>query len=114
MVQSASLTLLQAPANRLPTLNEFNEFIYTEGNGTPSRVFVASNGVHVYNTQAVVHQEALAFFRNGEVRQTVAAEVVASLLTTTVWRGTRPRSRPCKHSRGQDEEFNQPFQQLGA
>src|SRR3954471_12381459 len=55
-VQGANLALLQARedtrqvrANRLPSLNAFNQFIYTEGNGTPSGVFVANDGVHVYN-----------------------------------------------------------------
>src|SRR5205085_782645 len=31
----------QAKAAALPSLNAFNQFIYTEGNGTPSGVFVA-------------------------------------------------------------------------
>src|SRR5215831_14145673 len=61
-VQSANFALLQARedrlqarANRLPTLNAFNQFIYTEGNGTPSGVFVSNDGVHIYNEQAVIH-----------------------------------------------------------
>src|SRR5215469_16785152 len=48
-VQSANLSVLQAHedsaqvrANRLPAVNWFNQFIYTEGNGTPSGVFVAN------------------------------------------------------------------------
>src|SRR5262245_60970509 len=53
----------QAKAARLPTVNAFNQFIYTEANGTPSGVFVANDGVHVYNEQAVIHQEVLSFVR---------------------------------------------------
>src|SRR5579885_1736107 len=83
-IQSASSIALQAredtrqaQAARKPTLNAFNQFIYTEGNGTPSGVFVANDGVHVYNQQAVVHQELLSIFRRGEVDRALAAEAVA-------------------------------------
>jgi outer membrane protein TolC len=65
-IQSANLAVLlakedsaQARAGRLPTVNAFNQFIYTEGNGTPSGVYVANDGVHVYNEQAQVHEELL-------------------------------------------------------
>src|SRR5258706_15175343 len=71
-VMSANLAALQAKqdtvqarAARLPSLNAFNQFIYTEGNGTPSGVFVANDGVHIYNEQAVVHQELLSLARRG-------------------------------------------------
>src|SRR5436305_1260057 len=64
----------QAKAATLPTLNAFNQFIYTEGNGTPSGVFVANDGVHVYNEQAQVHEDLLSFVRRGEIRRTQAAE----------------------------------------
>ena len=63
-IQTASLAALsaredraQARANTLPSVSALNQFIYTEGNGTPSGVFVANDGVHVYNEQAVVHQD---------------------------------------------------------
>src|SRR5271165_5819621 len=71
--QAANLALLQAQedtkqtkAARLPTLNALNQFIYTEGNGTPSGVFVANDGVHVYNEQAVAHEDLGLFLRHGE------------------------------------------------
>jgi outer membrane protein len=83
-VQSANLAVLaaredtaQARAGRLPTVSWFNQFIYTEGNGTPSGVFVANDGVHVYNEQAVVHEVDFAYFRMAEVRRALAAEAVA-------------------------------------
>jgi outer membrane protein TolC len=83
-IQSANIAVLlakedtlQARANRLPTVNAFNQYIHTEGNGTPSGVFVANDGVHVYNEQAVVHEEVLAFFRKGETHRALAAEAVA-------------------------------------
>jgi outer membrane protein TolC len=65
--------LKQAKAAALPTLNAFNQFIYTEGNGTPSGVFVANDGVHIYNEQAVVHQELFSLARRGEIRRAAAA-----------------------------------------
>src|SRR5450432_2565545 len=93
-IQSGNLAVLlakedtvQARANRLPTVNAFNQFIYTEGNGTPSGVFVANDGVHIYNEQAVVHQEALAFVRRGELNRSLAAEAVARARVDVASRG---------------------------
>ncbi len=78
---------LQARSNRLPSVNAFNQFIYTEGNGTPSGVFVANDGVHVYNEQAQVHQELLAIVRHGEVSRALAAEAVARAKVEIAARG---------------------------
>ncbi len=98
-IQSANLAVLlarqdrvQARALALPTVNAFNQFIYTEGNGTPSGVFVANDGVHVYNEQAQVHEELLSVFRHGEMRRALAAEAVASRQSRS--RRTRSRSQP--------------------
>src|SRR5690349_18801899 len=68
---------VQAKAALLPSLNWFNQYIYTEGNGTPSGVFVANDGVHVYNEQAQIHEDLLSFVRRGEIRRTQAAEAAA-------------------------------------
>ena len=94
LVQSANLAALQARedtaqvrAARLPQVNAFNQFIYTEGNGTPSGVFVANDGVHVYNEQAQVHQEVLAFFRHGETNRALAAEAIARAKVDVAARG---------------------------
>src|SRR5208282_3366377 len=83
-IQTASLAALQAKEDRaqaragtLPSVSALNQFIYTEANGTPSGVFVANDGVHVYNEQAVVHEELLAFVRHGEVNRALAAEAIA-------------------------------------
>ena len=69
--QSATLAIaqaaedrVQARAARLPSVNGLSEFLYTQGNGTSSGVFVANNGVHIYNEQAVIHQEVLAIARS--------------------------------------------------
>ncbi len=67
----------QAKAATLPSVNALNQFIYTEGNGTPSGIFVANDGVHVYNEQALVHEDVLSLVRRGEIRRTEAAEAAA-------------------------------------
>lgn len=79
----------QARAGTLPSVNAFNQFIYTEGNGTPSGVFVANDGVHVYNEQAVVHEELLALARRGEVRFAAASEAVAQARVQIAARGLK-------------------------
>jgi outer membrane protein TolC len=83
-IQSANLAAalahedrVQARAGLLPTLNAFNQFIYTEANGTASGVFVANDGVHVYNEQAVVHQDLLNIYRRADLRRAKAVEAVA-------------------------------------
>ncbi len=93
-IQSANLNALlakedrvQAKAATLPSLNAFNQFIYTEGNGTPSGVYVANDGVHVYNEQAQVHEELLSLVRHGEIRRAMAAEAVAKARTEVALRG---------------------------
>ncbi|MDP9052995.1 MAG: TolC family protein [Acidobacteriota bacterium] len=77
----------QAKAATLPSLNAFNQFIYTQGNGTPSGVFVANDGVHVYNEQAQVHQELFSLIRHGEIRRAQAAEAVAKARIEVAQRG---------------------------
>jgi len=86
-VQLAKQDSAQTRAARLPTLNAFNQFIYTEGNGTPSGVYVANDGVHVYNEQAQVHEELLTVFRKGEIRRAAAAEAIAQAKVEVAARG---------------------------
>ncbi|MBV8903351.1 MAG: TolC family protein, partial [Acidobacteriia bacterium] len=77
----------QAKAAALPSVNGLNQFIYTEGNGTPSGVFVANDGVHVYNEQLQAHEEVLALVRRGEIRMAAAAAAVARAKTEVAARG---------------------------
>ncbi|MGI8990796.1 MAG: TolC family protein [Bryobacteraceae bacterium] len=77
----------QAKAAALPSLNALNQFIYTEGNGTPSGVFVANDGVHVYTEQAAVHQELLSLVRRAEIRRAQAAEATAKAKLDVATRG---------------------------
>ena len=79
--------LRQARAATLPSLSILNQFIYTEGNGTPSGVFVAYDGVHVYNEQALVHEELLSLVRRNEIRAAAAAEAVSKARADLAARG---------------------------
>ncbi len=93
-IQSANSVFLQAKedsaqvrAARLPSVSAFNQFIYTEPNATPSGVFVANDGVHIYNEQAVVHEEVLSLVRQGEVKRAMAAQAVAKARLDVATRG---------------------------
>jgi outer membrane protein TolC len=46
----------QARSALLPNVTGNTQYLYTEGNGTPSARFIANNGVHEYVAQADVHQ----------------------------------------------------------
>lgn len=80
---------VQARAATLPAVSSFNQFIYTQGNGTPSGVFVANDGVHVYNEQLQLHQELFSLARRGELRRTQAAEAAARARVDVAARGLR-------------------------
>ena len=93
-VQSADIAaqllkedLKQAKAARLPTANGLNQFIYTEGNGTPSGVFVANDGVHVYNEQLLGHEDLFALMRTGPIHLAEAAEAAARAKADVAARG---------------------------
>src|SRR5665213_1633166 len=93
-VQGANLALAQATEDRVqakaatkPQISALSQYIYTEGNGTPSGVFVSNDGVHVYNEQAQVHEELLSVFRRGEIRRALAAQAVANAKVEVAARG---------------------------
>ncbi len=85
--QLAKEDLAQAKAAALPSVSALNQFIYTEGNGTPSGVFVANDGVHVYNEQLNAHEELFSFVRRGAIRAAAAAEAVAKARADIAARG---------------------------
>jgi len=93
-LQSANLTLAQATEDRvqaraatLPQASALSQYIYTEGNNTPSGVFVSNDGVHVYNDQGVVHQDVMPLIRHGEQQRAAAAEAVARAKVDVASRG---------------------------
>ncbi len=77
----------QTKASMLPSLNGFNQFIYTQGNGTPSGVYVANDGVHVYSEQLQLHQDLFSGLRRAEYRRSKAAEAVATARRDVTLRG---------------------------
>lgn len=87
--QLAKEDRVQARAASLPSISALNQYIYTEGNGTPSGVFVANDGVHVYNEQLTAHEEVLSFVRRGEIRVAAAAEAVARAKADVASRGLK-------------------------
>jgi outer membrane protein TolC len=80
---------VQAKAGLLPQISGLNQFIYTEGNGTASGVYVANDGVHVYNEQLQFHQDLLNVYRRADVRRAKAAEAAALAKRTVAVRGLR-------------------------
>jgi outer membrane protein TolC len=78
---------VQAKAALLPTVNWFNQYIYTQGNGTPSGVFVANDGVHIYNNQAVVHGDIFAPGKRADYQRAIAAEAAARAKADIAARG---------------------------
>jgi outer membrane protein TolC len=77
----------QAKAALLPSVNYFNQTIYTQGNGTESGIFISNDGVHVYNSQAQVHQELFSPEKMAEYRRTIAAQSLAAAKKDIVERG---------------------------
>ncbi len=78
---------LQAKAGFFPTVGYNNQYIYTEGNRTPSGVFVSNDGVHVYNSQGNIHVEPLSVTRVVEYRRTVLAQAIAEAKAEVLARG---------------------------
>jgi len=82
---------VQARAALLPSVNYNNAYLFTEGNGTASGRFIASNGVHEYLSQGDVHQvvgyTTIADYRRAHALEAVArakAEIATRGLVVTV------------------------------
>ena len=78
---------VQARAALLPGVSSFNQFIYTQPNGTPSGAFVSNDGVHVYNNQAIVHGDIFDLEKRADYRKTQVAEAVARAKAEIAARG---------------------------
>jgi outer membrane protein TolC len=78
---------VQAKAALLPNVSWFNQFIYTQPNGTPSGVFVANDGPHIYNDWATVHGDIYAPGKLADYRMAVASEAVARAKAEIAARG---------------------------
>jgi outer membrane protein TolC len=78
---------VQAKAALYPTVEAVNGVLYTQGNGTQEGVFVANNGVHVYDEQAAVHAEVFSFGKQADYRRAIAAEAAARARQDVAQRG---------------------------
>ena len=76
----------QARAGFLPAVTYSNEYLYTEGNRTPSGRFIANNAVHEYVSQGNAH-EVLGFAQISEYRRTLSQETVARARAEVAARG---------------------------
>jgi len=73
---------VQARAALLPTLNWFNQYIYTQGNGTPSGLFVANDGVHVYKAD---YRRAIAAEAAAQAHTEIAARGLAAVVVQSYY-----------------------------
>jgi outer membrane protein TolC len=85
--QLAHEDTVQAKAALLPALTWFNQFIYTQPNGTPPGIFVSNDGPHVYNNQAQLHGDIFAPGKIADYHRAEAAEVVARAKADVAARG---------------------------
>jgi outer membrane protein TolC len=78
--------VVQSRAGLLPNVNYNMQFIYTQGNGSPSGRYTANNGVHEYIAQGNVHQ-ALSPGMLAEYRRVEAAEALSRAKSEIATRG---------------------------
>src|SRR5450755_3787719 len=78
--------VVQSRAGLLPNINYNMQFIYTQGNSSPSGRYTANNGVHEYIAQGNVHQ-ALSPGMLSEYRRVEAAEALSRAKSEIAARG---------------------------
>src|SRR5437867_10189432 len=80
---------IQAKASLLPSVSHTTQYLGTQGNGVgPSGRFVTNDGVHVYRSWGVVHQDINAnTFLNTGYRRAQAAEALANAKVEIAERG---------------------------
>jgi outer membrane protein TolC len=76
----------QARAALFPSAVYNNQFLYTQGNGTPSGRYIANNAVHEYVSQLDVHQ-AFGLSQIADYRRTGAVEAFAKAKSEIAERG---------------------------
>jgi outer membrane protein TolC len=77
---------VQGRAGLLPSVNYNAQYLYTQGNGTPSGRFIANNGVHEYVSQGNAHQ-VIDLAHIAEYRRASAAEALARAKAEVAARG---------------------------
>lgn len=79
---------VQARAAMLPAVSYTTSYLYTQGNGTPTGVFIANNAVHEYIAQGNAHEMLnLGPGQIAEYRRTGAAEALARAKADVAARG---------------------------
>ena len=77
---------VQDRAGLLPAVSYEAQYLYTQGNGTPSGRFIANNGVHEYVSQGTAHQ-VIDLAHIAEYRRASAAEALAKAKAEVAERG---------------------------
>jgi outer membrane protein TolC len=78
---------VQAKAALLPSVNGLSQYIYTQGNDTPSGIFVPNDGVHIYNDHASAHADLFAPVKRAAYHRAMAAEAAARARADLAARG---------------------------
>jgi outer membrane protein TolC len=79
---------VQARAALLPNVSYNSQYLYTQGNGTPSSRFIANNGVHEYIAEGNAHQVLFAGGQHlAEYHRAGAAEALARAKSEIAARG---------------------------
>jgi outer membrane protein TolC len=78
---------VQAKAALLPSVNGLSQYIYTQGNDTPSGIFVPNDGVHIYNDYASAHADLFAPVKRAAYHRAMAAEAAARARADLAARG---------------------------
>jgi outer membrane protein TolC len=82
----ARQTTVQTRAGLLPNVAYNGQFLYTQGNGTPTGRFVGANGVHEYVSEGNIHQ-SLSLQSAAEYRRARAQEALAKAKSEIAARG---------------------------
>jgi outer membrane protein TolC len=77
---------VQARDSLLPSVSYNNQYVYTQGNETPSGRYIANNAVHEYVSQMSIHQ-VFGLGQIEEYRKTAALEALAKAKSEIAARG---------------------------
>ncbi|HVJ04563.1 MAG TPA: TolC family protein [Candidatus Saccharimonadales bacterium] len=77
---------VQARSTLLPTVSYNNQFLYTQGNGTPTGRFLANNAVHEYVSQGNAH-EVISLAQFADYRKSGALAALARARAEVASRG---------------------------
>lgn len=73
----------------LPTVNYTTQYLYTQGNGTPSGRFIANNAVHEYLSEGNVHEDLFSSTLIGQYHRARAGQLLADAQLRIATRGLR-------------------------